>query len=81
MSLETQNKELQMLFQLQKQRNKVENAKRESDILSQILSLDPLYFQQLYLAHFSFILSNFKCYKCAISKSIKLIENEKLKKQ
>jgi hypothetical protein len=49
--------------------------KRKSDILFPILSIDPLYFQQLYLAHFSFILNNFKGYKCAISKFIKLVQN------
>jgi hypothetical protein len=70
MSLEMQNKKLQMFFEPQKQRNKAKNAgERKSDILS----LDPLYFQQLYLAHFSFILNDFKGYKCAISKSIKYI--------
>jgi hypothetical protein len=47
--------------------------KRKSDILSQILSLDPFYFRQLYLVHFSFILNNFKGYKCVISKSIKFV--------
>jgi hypothetical protein len=52
-----------------------ECRKRKSDTLSQILSLDPLYFQELYLAHFSFILNNFKGYKCAISKCIKLVLN------
>jgi hypothetical protein len=41
--------------------------------LSQILSLNPLHFQQLYLAQFSFILNTFKGYKCTISKSIKLV--------
>jgi hypothetical protein len=38
-----------------KEQNK-ERRKRKSDILF----LDSLYFQQLYLAHFSFILNNFK---------------------
>jgi hypothetical protein len=51
-----------------------EHKKRKSDILPKILSLDPLYFQQLYLAHFSFILNDFKGYKCTISKSVKLVE-------
>jgi len=74
MSLEAQNRELQMFFEPQKQRNKAKTARRESDILPKILSLDPLYFQQLYLAHFSFILNDFKGYKCTISKSIKLVE-------
>jgi hypothetical protein len=46
---------------------------KKGDILSQILTLDPLYFQQLYLVHFSFMSNNFKGYKCAISKSIKII--------
>ncbi len=41
MSLEMQNGELQMFFESQKQRNKIENVGRESDILFQILSLDP----------------------------------------
>jgi hypothetical protein len=53
MSLEVQNKELQTLFEPQKQRNKRIN------ILFQILPLDPLYFQQVYLVHFSFILNDF----------------------
>ena len=44
MSLEAQNRELQMFLETQKQRNKVENAGKERDILSQILSLDPFYF-------------------------------------
>jgi hypothetical protein len=74
MSLEAQNRELQMFFEPQKQRNKAKTTRRESDILPKILSLDPLYFQQLYLAHFSFILNDFKGYKCTISKSIKLVE-------
>jgi hypothetical protein len=56
MSLEVQNKELQMFFELEKQRNKVKNIGREKVILS----LDPLYFQQLYLVQFSFILNAFK---------------------
>jgi hypothetical protein len=73
MSLEAQNRELQMFLEPQKQRNKVENAGKERNILSQILSPDPFYFQELYLAHFSFILNNFKGYKCVISKCIKLV--------
>jgi hypothetical protein len=71
MLLEAQNRELQMLFEPQKQTK--ECKKKKNDILSQILSLNPLYFQQLYFVHFSFILNNFKGYKCAISKSIKLV--------
>jgi hypothetical protein len=82
MSLEGKNKELHMFFEPQKQRNKAENAqKRKNDILSQILFLNPLYVQQLYLAHFSFILNDFKSYKCAITKSIKFNESEKLKRK
>ncbi len=73
MSLEAQNRKLQMFLEPQKQRNKVENAGKERDILSQILSLDPFYFHELYLAHFSFVLNNFKGYKCVISKCIKLV--------
>ncbi len=65
------------MFEPQKQRNKTKKCrKRKSDILSLILSLDPLYFQQLYLVHFSFILNDYTGYKCGISKSIKLIYNE-----
>jgi hypothetical protein len=59
-----------------------------NDILSQILCLNPLYFQQLYFAHFSFILNDFKGYKCVISKyinffKIKIFKNivEELKLQ
>jgi len=63
MSLEVQNRDLQMFFEPQKQRNKTKNIGRESDILSQILSLDSPYFQQLYLVHFSLILNNLKGYK------------------
>jgi hypothetical protein len=63
MSLEVQNRDLQMFFEPQKQRNKTKNTGRESDILSQILSLDSPYFQQLYLVHFSLILNNLKGYK------------------
>ncbi len=44
MSLEAQNRELQIFLEPQKQRNKVENAGKERDILSQILSLDPFLF-------------------------------------
>jgi hypothetical protein len=44
MSLKAQNKELQMFFEPHKQRNKADNARRESDILFQILSLNPLHF-------------------------------------
>ncbi len=44
MSLEGQNKKLQMFFEPQKQRNKTENARKERNILSQILFLDPFYF-------------------------------------
>jgi hypothetical protein len=46
--------------------------KKKSDILFQFLSLDPPYFHQLYLVHFSLILNDFKGYKRAISKSIEL---------
>jgi hypothetical protein len=45
MSLEAQNRELQMFFEPQKTKEQSkEHKKRKSDILSQILFLDPLYF-------------------------------------
>jgi hypothetical protein len=73
-SLEAQNKELQLFIEPQKQRNKAKNARNERVIfLSQILFLDPIYFQQLHLVQFSFILNDFKGYKCDMSKSIILV--------
>jgi hypothetical protein len=77
MSLETQNIELQIFFEPKKKEQNKKYKKNKNDILF----LDPLYFQQLYLAHFSFILNDFKGYKCTISKSIQLVESEKSKKQ
>jgi len=54
-----------------KEQNK-KRKKRKNDILP----LDPFYFQQLYFAHFSFILNNFKGDKYVISKFIKIVHSE-----
>jgi hypothetical protein len=72
MSLEVQNRESQMFFEPQKQGNKAENVEREKMLFCLKFYLY-LYFQQLYIVHFLFILNDFKGYKCTISKSIKLV--------
>jgi hypothetical protein len=73
MSLEVQNGKLQMFFEPQKQRNKVENAWRERVIFWAPLLLVTICCS--FLIHFS----DFEGYKCAISKTIKFVESEKQK--
>ncbi len=67
-----------MFFEPQNQRNKAKKGKkRRSDILFQILSLNPTLLLTT-ISCFSLISHDFKDYKCVISKSIKFVESEKI---
>jgi hypothetical protein len=68
-----------MFFELQKQRNKAENIGKEKVIFC-LMSLDPLYFYQLYLVFFIHF-EQFQRLQMHYPKFYKTCLSENLKKQ
>jgi hypothetical protein len=83
----TKQRATNVLWTSKAKEQNIECKKRKSNILSQIWSLDPLYFQDLYLAHFSFErfqrqqIRYLKIYKTYLKWKVKKTIVEKLKLQ